>query len=97
MANKNRIKQIKMEMLSDIYMEGVNMAGEYHGCWVRFNDIESIVERYFKEVEYGFWCKKSNITFIKDYYKENNMEGAVIGISVGKDPAANVLNIFRKA
>lgn len=51
MLNKNRIKQIKMEMLSDIYMEGVNMAGEYHGCWVRFNDIESIVERYFKEVE----------------------------------------------
>jgi hypothetical protein len=53
MLNKNRIKQIKMEMLSDIYMEGVNMAGEYHGCWVRFNDIESIVERYFKEVENG--------------------------------------------
>ena len=53
MLNKNRIKQIKMEMLSDIYMEGVNMAGEYHGCWVRFNDIESIVERYFKEVEDG--------------------------------------------
>lgn len=50
MANKNRIEQIKMEMLSDIYMEGVNMGGDYPGCWVRFNDIESIVERYFKEV-----------------------------------------------
>ena len=39
----------KSAMLSDIYMEGVNMTGEYHGCWVRFKDIEKIVDKYFGE------------------------------------------------
>lgn len=33
-------------MLHDIYMEGVNMGGEYQGCWVRFKDIETIVNKY---------------------------------------------------
>lgn len=33
-------------MLYDIYMAGVNMAGEYKGVWVRFNDIETIVNKY---------------------------------------------------
>lgn len=37
----------KSAMLSDIYMEGVNMSGEYHGCYVRFKDIEKIVDKYF--------------------------------------------------
>lgn len=37
----------KLAMLSDIYMEGVNMTGEYHGRWVRFNDIGKIVDKYF--------------------------------------------------
>lgn len=35
------------DMMYDIYMEGVNMGGEYQGCWVRFKDIENIVKRYF--------------------------------------------------
>lgn len=38
-------------MLYDIYMEGVNMSGEYQGCWVRFKDIEKIVNKYFGEQE----------------------------------------------
>lgn len=33
-------------MLYDIYMAGVNMSGEYQGCWVRFKDIEEIVNKY---------------------------------------------------
>lgn len=33
------------EMLIDIYMAGVNMDGEYRGCYVRFKDIEEIVEK----------------------------------------------------
>lgn len=37
-------------ILCDIYMEGVNMTGEYQGCWVRFKDIETIIEKYL-EVE----------------------------------------------
>ena len=46
----NTIEQIKKDALYDIYMSGVNMTGEYHGCWVRFEDIENVVnellERY---------------------------------------------------
>ena len=36
----------KSAMMYDIYMAGVNMAGEYQGCWVRFKDIEAIVNEY---------------------------------------------------
>ena len=36
----------KFAMMHEIYMEGVNMSGEYQGCWVRFKDIEKIVDKY---------------------------------------------------
>ena len=36
-------------MMRDIYMEGVNMTGEYQGCWVRFKNIEKIIEEYMGE------------------------------------------------
>lgn len=32
-------------------MEGVNMTGEYQGSWVRFKDIEKIVNKHFKEIK----------------------------------------------
>lgn len=38
----------KSAMMYEIYMEGVNMSGEYQGCWVRFKDIEKIVDKYIK-------------------------------------------------
>lgn len=38
----------KSAMMQEIYMEGVNMAGEYQGCWVRFKEIEKIVDRYVR-------------------------------------------------
>lgn len=41
----------KSAMMYEIYMEGVNMAGEYQGCWVRFRDIEKIVNKYMTESE----------------------------------------------
>lgn len=41
----------KSAMLYEIYMEGVNMIGEYQGCWVRFKDIEKIVDKYMAESE----------------------------------------------
>ena len=41
----------KSEMMHDIYMEGVNMTGEYQGCWVRFKDIEKIVDKYIGSEE----------------------------------------------
>ncbi len=44
-----KLSQIKKDMCFDIYMAGVNMTGEYQGCWVRFRDVENIVERYLKD------------------------------------------------
>ncbi len=41
------LERMKSDMMYDIYMEGVNMTGEYQGCWVRFKDIENIVKHYF--------------------------------------------------
>ena len=41
----------KSAMMYEIYMEGVNMTGEYQGCWVRFNNIEKIVNKYMGESE----------------------------------------------
>ena len=38
----------KSAMMHEIYMQGVNMAGEYQGCWVRFKEIEKIVDRYVR-------------------------------------------------
>ena len=47
---KNEIEQIKKDILHDIYMSGVNMAGEYQGCWVRFKDAENIINEQFEKV-----------------------------------------------
>lgn len=41
----------KSAMMLEIYMKGVNMAGEYQGCWVRFKDIEKIVDKHIAESE----------------------------------------------
>ena len=41
----------KSAMMYEIYMEGVNMSGEYQGCWVRFKDIEKIVDKYMADKE----------------------------------------------
>lgn len=50
MRKYQKIQQIKNDTLLDIYMAGVNMEGEYQGCWVRFKDIENIVNEHFGEV-----------------------------------------------
>ena len=56
-ALKKAINSLKQEpidksaMMYEIYMEGVNMSGEYQGCWVRFKDIEKIVDKYMAESE----------------------------------------------
>ena len=43
------LDDIRSKILYEIYMDGVNMANEYHGCWVRFKNIETIVNRYMRE------------------------------------------------
>ena len=56
-AYKMAIKALEREsidksaMMHEIYMEGVNMSGEYQGCWVRFKDIEKIVAKYMGDKE----------------------------------------------
>lgn len=37
------------EMMLELYMAGVNMDNEYTGCWVRFKDIEKIIDKYLGE------------------------------------------------
>ena len=43
------LDDIRSKMMYEIYMDGVNMANEYHGCWVRFKNIEKIVDKYIGE------------------------------------------------
>lgn len=49
--NMQKVEKLKSDMMLDIYMEGVNMGGEYQGCWVRFRDIERIVDKYLTSKE----------------------------------------------
>lgn len=44
------LDEIRHLMMCEIYMKGVNMTDEYQGCWVRFRDIEKVVNKYFDEV-----------------------------------------------
>ena len=46
--HKADVDSMREDMLHEIYMAGTNMAGEYKGCWVRFKDIEKIVNEHFK-------------------------------------------------
>ena len=48
-ANGTPLDDIRSKILYEIYMDGVNMDNEYHGCWVRFKNIETIVNRYMRE------------------------------------------------
>ena len=36
-------------ILHELWMEGVNMGGEYQGVWVRFRDIERIMKKHMEE------------------------------------------------
>ena len=50
---KPYLEQIRKDMMYEIYMEGVNMSSEYQGCWVRFKNIEKIVDKYFNNLLSG--------------------------------------------
>lgn len=47
--NGTPLDDIRSKMMYEIYMDGVNMANEYHGCWVRFKNIEKIVDKHIGE------------------------------------------------
>jgi len=39
------------EVKHECWDEGYNFTGEYQGVWVRFKDIERIIDKHLKEVE----------------------------------------------
>lgn len=43
------VGQINVDVLdkikADLWMEGMNMTGEYQGVWVRYRDIERIIDK----------------------------------------------------
>ena len=39
------------DIKSELWMEGVNMGGEYQGVWVRFKDIEKVVDKHISRKE----------------------------------------------
>ena len=50
MCEYQKLPDILTDALWDIYMSGVNMTGEYQGCWVRYKDIENILNEHFKNI-----------------------------------------------
>lgn len=34
------------DIQSELWMEGMNMTGEYQGVWVRFRDIEKVIAKH---------------------------------------------------
>ena len=48
LKNGKPLDDMRSKILYEIYMDGVNMDNEYHGCWVRFKNIETIVNRYMR-------------------------------------------------
>lgn len=50
MGHEDKMKVLK-KIKSELWMEGMNMTGEYRGIWVRFRDIERIIGKYLAESE----------------------------------------------
>lgn len=49
----NEIKTIFENIKREIWDEGMNMGGEYQGVWVRFRDIERIIDKHMPKEEAG--------------------------------------------
>ena len=47
---KEAVEMCKVDVLdkirAELWMEGLNMANEYCGVWVRYRDIERIIDKY---------------------------------------------------
>ena len=44
-ASKNDMSVLE-DIKSELWMEGMNMGGEYQGVWVRFKDIEKAIDKH---------------------------------------------------
>lgn len=40
---------VLQDIKSELWMEGMNMAGEYQGVWVRYRDIERVIDKHISE------------------------------------------------
>lgn len=47
--SRRPIEYVLDQIKAEIWMEGMNMAGEYKGVWIRFKDIEEIIDKHIKE------------------------------------------------
>ena len=47
--SRSEIVELMNSILHDLWMEGINMGGEYKGVWVRFRDIERIMKKHMEE------------------------------------------------
>ena len=45
--NGTPLSVLLADIRGELWMEGMNMGGEYQGVWVRYRDIERIVDKYF--------------------------------------------------
>lgn len=48
---KDEGSEVLDKIKADLWMEGMNMTGEYQGVWVRYRDIERIIDKYKAESE----------------------------------------------
>ena len=50
--NGTPLDDIFDDIKAELWMEGMNMTGEYQGAWVRFRDIEKVIDKHIgKEKE----------------------------------------------
>lgn len=45
------VKSVLEDIKAELWMEGMNMTGEYQGVWVRFKAIEKIIDNHISEKE----------------------------------------------
>lgn len=52
-AIREAIKLIRTieDIKSELWMEGLNMTGEYQGVWVRYRDIERVIDKHISGKE----------------------------------------------
>ena len=45
--NGTPLSVLLADIRGELWMEGMNMTGEYQGVWVRHKDIERVIDKYF--------------------------------------------------
>ena len=40
------LENVLQDIKSELWMEGMNMTGEYQGVWIRYKDIERVIDKH---------------------------------------------------